>query len=413
VSSERARFVFVSSEVPSEQSTSGFAARLHHFIAATSEHMDVTLLLVRQPGQEIDPPVEAAPGPDRVRILEAPYVAWRAPGRKGRMLRRLIHYPFDRLPFHCYPRALPDLATAIEDEAPTCVGFVSSYLVHLAADLPRDLPLIALLDEGLERTFAEDLEGPAWLKPVLTLSEARKYARLYRWAGRRAAAVTAISADEEAWFTKTIDPSKIVVIPHGIDTSYFRPLEPAEPDTDVLVVGDLRSSRNHVGAVRTWEAAAGAGWQWTFVGAVDDGVASILHAGGATVTGRVPDVRPYYQRAKVVLVPALAGTGVKTTSLQAWSMGRPLVASAVGAIGLPARHGENILIGDDPAALFEHLRAVLTDAGLAERLADEGRRTCESELDLTEIARRFADVCRDVAGASAEGAAAGHPLRGA
>jgi hypothetical protein len=78
-------------------------------------------------------------------------------------------------------------------------------------------------------------------------------------------------------------------------------------------------------------------------------------------------------------------------------MRRPLVTSPVGARGLPARPGENILVGDDAAALVRHLTRVLADPEVAERLAAGGESTARHQSDLSVIARQFAELCVETA----------------
>jgi glycosyltransferase involved in cell wall biosynthesis len=291
------------------------------------------------------------------------------------------------------------LREVLAAENPDVVAFYLPLLAHLADHAPGDTPVIGVLEEGWERLVSASLEGPEWKTAWLSRRETSRFATVYKRMDRRASAVVAISEQEKKWFTRMVAPEKIHVIPNGIDTSYFSPGDDTERDTDVLVVGDLRSPRNYVGALRTWEAAHGEGWRWTFVGAVEEELAERLREGGAAVTGAVQDLRPYYERARSVLVPALDGSGVKSTSIQAWAMRRPLVTSPVGARGLPVRDGENALVGSDPEALVECLRRVLSDDGAAERLADEGMHVALRECDLAAIAPRFAELCVDVLGA--------------
>src|SRR4051812_16893655 len=105
----RPRLVFVTPVPPSPQSTSGFSARVHHFTAAAADRMDVTLVLIRRPDAEHSALDGANDIVDRVIKLDAPRAPWDEPNVKGRTLRALVQYPFDRLPYDCYPRRWPHL----------------------------------------------------------------------------------------------------------------------------------------------------------------------------------------------------------------------------------------------------------------------------------------------------------------
>jgi glycosyltransferase involved in cell wall biosynthesis len=366
-------------------------------LMAAADHLDVTLVLVRRTGDEA---ARVTAGAYRIREVHAPPVPryTQAIGSRTRRRLRLLTYS---LPQSCYPRRLPRLREALADDEPDLVAFFLPPVAHLVHHAPAGTPIICLLEEAWERAMLTYLAGPDWKVSWYGRLDAWRFSGVYRRVNRAASAVVAIADYERDAFARHIRRDKIAVIPHGIDTSYFAPL-PTRPDVDVLVVGDLRAPRNYVGALRTWEAARSraehSGWKWLIVGLIDPEVAAMLEQGGATVTGPVEDVRPYYARARAVLVPAFAGTGVKTTSLQAWAMGRPLVASEVGARGLPGRSGSNILVGEDPGALVDHLSAVLGDPVLADRLGAEGRSTAERFCDLRVIARQFADLCVDTVG---------------
>jgi len=397
----------VSAEIPSPQSASGFAPRLYQFLSAAQERMAVTLALVHTAAPGEADGAAASVSVDQVRVFSPPSSAWRERGLRGRLLRTLIQYPFDPLPYQCYPRRVPALREFLHTERPDVVAFYLPYMSHLIDHCPADIPVIAVLEEPWEWVVAASL-GSSRKDRWLARRETTRFSALYRRIDARVAAVVAISEAERSYFGGMMTSGKITVIPHGIDTRYFRADQVQDRDIDVLVVGKLRASHNLVGALRAWEAARAvpecAHWKWAFVGEIDAHVAQRLRTGGCLVSGAVADVRPFYERARCVLVPALDGRGVKTTSLQAWAMGRPLVASPVGAQGLPASPGDNILVGADPAAMVRQLRLLLDDPVLAQHLADRGRETVERLRDSSVLAESFAALCLEVAaGSSAHG----------
>lgn len=414
MSPARPRLVIVSRIVPSEQSRSGFAPRLYKFIEAVREHMDTTLVLIWLPFEESTPEPPDSLGAVCVRRLAVRRQAWRdLSSATGRLQRTLIQYPFDPLPFACYPRRWPRLQEVISEARPDAVVLHLPYLAHLTDHVPYGVPILSVLEEPWEAVLASALLGSTRRNRWLAERERSRFLSLYRRLNSQVDAVVAISESERKYFGRYIGAEKINVIPHGIDTTYFQESSFPPRDVDVVVVGDLRSRRNYEGAVRTWKAAQECGplaaWRWAFVGEIDGEVAATLKQGAAMVTGRVADVREYYERARVVLVPAFEGSGVKTTSLQAWAMRRPLVSSPVGAMGLPARHGENILIGDTPEALVKHIGSVLDDPTLADKLADAGRRTADRR-DASLLAQSFAQLCLQVAArARRDGAVLSNP----
>ena len=78
------------------------------------------------------------------------------------------------------------------------------------------------------------------------------------------------------------------------------------------------------------------------------------------VSGRVPSMLPWYRQSRVVCAPIRIGGGSRLKVVEAWSVGRPLVATHMAVDGLAARHGVNALLSDDPQTMADHLVASLT-----------------------------------------------------
>jgi glycosyltransferase involved in cell wall biosynthesis len=86
------------------------------------------------------------------------------------------------------------------------------------------------------------------------------------------------------------------------------------------------------------------------------------------VTGLVDDVRPYLERASVVIAPLRIGGGTRLKIFEAMSAGRAIVSTTIGAEGLPVEHERNILLADDARTFADEVIRVLNDAELRRRL---------------------------------------------
>ena len=84
--------------------------------------------------------------------------------------------------------------------------------------------------------------------------------------------------------------------------------------------------------------------------------------------------------AKVVVIPLLAGSGTRFKLLEAWAAGRAVVSTTIGAEGLPAKNGENLLIADDAGTFADSVSRLLTNPDLRTRLGETGRELFESEF---------------------------------
>jgi GT2 family glycosyltransferase/glycosyltransferase involved in cell wall biosynthesis len=102
---------------------------------------------------------------------------------------------------------------------------------------------------------------------------------------------------------------------------------------------------------------------------------------GIIVTGFVEDVADYYRTHAILAAPILSGAGVRVKVLEAMAAGVPVVTSTLGAEGIHAAAGRELLIADDPAAFASALVDLLTDSERATRLARSARAVVEQEYD--------------------------------
>jgi polysaccharide biosynthesis protein PslH len=116
---------------------------------------------------------------------------------------------------------------------------------------------------------------------------------------------------------------------------------------------------------------------------------------GVTVTGTVPDVRPYYGQATAFVVPLRLGRGTRLKIVEAMAMGVPVVSTTIGAEGLDVHDGEDILIADDAASFVQAVLRLLADPTLRARIG-EGGRVLARRYDWTELARPLAELAAQV-----------------
>ncbi len=144
----------------------------------------------------------------------------------------------------------------------------------------------------------------------------------------------------------------------------------------------------NIGAVRfflreVWPALRrrDPGLRWRLIGRNDWAIREWV-AGDTRIeaTGPVEDALRELARARVVVVPVLAGSGTRVKILEAWAAARPVVSTRLGAEGLPAVHGQNLLLADSPHEILEAILLLLKDTDLRRRLGQAGRRTVEEQL---------------------------------
>jgi glycosyltransferase involved in cell wall biosynthesis len=121
--------------------------------------------------------------------------------------------------------------------------------------------------------------------------------------------------------------------------------------------------------------------RWRLIGKNEDAVRRWIQTDRRIeTTGPVEDALAELARAKVVVVPLLTGSGTRLKILEAWAAGRAVVSTSLGAAGLPAQDGVNLLLADTPAAMCDAVLRLLADAGLRRRLGEAGRTLAEREF---------------------------------
>jgi sugar transferase (PEP-CTERM/EpsH1 system associated) len=93
-----------------------------------------------------------------------------------------------------------------------------------------------------------------------------------------------------------------------------------------------------------------------------------------SVTGTVPDVRPYLQHAAAVVAPLRLARGIQNKVLEAMAMARPVVAAATCVQAITADAGVGLLAADTEREYVERVGTLLADpaaANVAGRAARE------------------------------------------
>ena len=182
-----------------------------------------------------------------------------------------------------------------------------------------------------------------------------------------------------------LGPDQVHAVENGIDTDRFDPAANFERAKTVegplLVFTGQMDYRPNIGAVR-WFAADilplirkhHPEARFAIVGrAPTDEVRALATLPGVTVTGEVPDVRPWLAAADVVVAPLLLARGVQNKLLEAMAMARPVVASTAAAEGIDATSGEHLLVAEDAAGMAEAVRTLLDDRAAAAKMGQEAR----------------------------------------
>src|SRR4029077_6222388 len=103
---------------------------------------------------------------------------------------------------------------------------------------------------------------------------------------------------------------------------------------------------------------------------------SLLALAGPRIelVGFVSDLRPHLAGAATVVVPLRLGGGARLKIVEAMAMGKAIVSTTLGAEGIEAVPGRDLLVEDQPAAFADAVNRLGGEPGLAARIGQSARR---------------------------------------
>ncbi len=343
---------------------SGARLREYHFVRALALRGDLTYLYFADPA---DPPVTKNELPFCHDVVAVP-----KPGSYG--TAQLIQGLIGRWPLPILNYTSPQMSAAVERLA-SAGGYDLIHLDSIHMIRYGQLPALGgakivynwhnIESEAMRRFGATVPSLPRRWYAGLT---ATKLAALESGMLRDAFGHVVCSERERDQLHGSAPAARIQVVENGVDTQYFAAAkESAPPAQQIVFVGTMDYYPNVEAATsfasRIWPRVRKKlpEMRLMIVGANPTPAVSALGAiPGVTVTGTVPDVRPYYREALAAIVPLRTGGGTRLKILEAMAAGVPVVSTVLGAEGLAVAPGRDILIADadDAQPWIDHLNAL-------------------------------------------------------
>jgi len=132
----------------------------------------------------------------------------------------------------------------------------------------------------------------------------------------------------------------------------------------------------------------------TIVGADPPRAVRALASGRVSVTGFVPAVSPFLDRAAVVLAPLRTGSGMRVKVLQALARGKAVVATPLAASGLAPE--APLLLADTAPRIAELVVGLLNDAEGRRALGQRARAFVSTHHSWEAFADRLASMYREL-----------------
>ncbi len=274
----------------------------------------------------------------------------------------------------------------------------------LALQSPR--PLLVFDDHNAEyllqkRAFLTDVRQPRrWLGAGYSFVQWQKLVAYERRICRMADRVVAVSEADRTALRMILPDLAVAVVPNGVDLEFYRPgsVPPlADAGAHTLVFTGKMDYRPNVDAV-LWFAdavlplilAQAPDTRFYVVGQQPHArLARLAEQPGITLTGRVPDTRPYIAAAGVYVVPLRIGGGTRLKVLEAMAMGQAIVSTRLGCDGFDFTDGREVRFADEPAAFAEAVLELFRDRSRAAALGQTARAFVETHYGWDAIVPRL------------------------
>jgi len=186
------------------------------------------------------------------------------------------------------------------------------------------------------------------------------------------------------------------ISPMGVDTEYFKPNGKNIEDIDLIFIGNFDNFQNVDSMVYFSK------YIWPLIKKKRPetdikiiGVKSkeklvfLKEMDGIEVIGQVGDIREYLNRAKVFIIPARSGGGMRGKLLEALTMGKPVVSTPLGAEGYNSGVLKAIKIAESPKEFVDMILELLCNKALREDIGAIARMEVEKRYKWEHI---FSDI---------------------
>jgi len=361
----RQRLLWVTPNLP-VRGISAARERWWHLLAHLVARHDITLLALLD-AEDAERTADVPPGLARLELVPKP--PWR-PHDALALLPQTVAGGFS------HPGFRTAIAAALARDAFDLVQYEYGEMAH-AMPWPSPPAILTVHQLGFaqERARWRAEHGGVRHGAILLHRYLRELAFELR-AVTQADHVITMSSEDAARLQAFHPELPVTVSPCGVDVEHFRPgtVRSAEP-VDLLFVG-------HFGHPPNRDAVAFLARHVLPALAPDVRLRIVGHGARQSdlpvsprieIVGSVPDVRPHLASARVVVAPVRFGTGMRGKVLEALAMARPLVTTPLGAEGLEAQDGRDLLVAGEPRAFARAIERLLADPVLAERIGNAGR----------------------------------------
>ena len=282
-----------------------------------------------------------------------------------------------------------ELVTELSDLKTDAIIYTASSLINYLPSMKLATNVIRFMDcmDVDSDKWDQYANKSRWPTKLIYKREAKKIRQLEKQAAIECDQVFLIAETETNLFKQKCysKSNNISVLGNGIDHTIFAPstsLVESHEGIRYLFTGVMDYKPN-VDAMlwfvkNCWPHVIDKHPQAKLVIAGMNPVPSILklsQSSSIEVTGFVDDIMPYFQSAHIFIAPFLLARGVQNKVLQAMSCGLATVSTPMGAEGILANAGDNMILAETADDFTEACIVLANDSAQRDRLGGNARST--------------------------------------
>lgn len=392
------KLLMVSAYLPDLNSAAG--ERNYHFLRTLARQHTVSLLsLMDGPmveAYDVKSPLEHLAHPVQLIPHTIPH------SKRWRQLLNLARGSSYLLNLFALPEVQSALDKILSSEHYDAVFFESVLIAGYR--LPEGVKVIIdqhnIEHELLQRAYEQEKR---WLRKWYNWYEYRlvKQAEMERC---RKADLILVTTERERQILKALLPENVIeVVRTGVYVDSFREIYSTQEVPHQIIFTGTMNYYPNINAVllfaqQCWPRirAQVPDATWKIVGRNPPAeVQRLAELPGVTVTGAVPDVRPYLAASAVAIAPLQIGSGTRVKILEAFAMRKAVVSTTVGYQGLVVESGKHLLIADQAEEFAQAVVDLLHNPSRRIALGNAGRALVEAEYSWEQAGTQLLHVLDD------------------
>lgn len=366
--------------------SSGGQIRSYNLIKSLSKKHEITLFSLIKDDSEKRFIPELEKYCSKVRVFKRSKSPW--------TLRNIFLTGFGPYPFLVIRNLSPQQKKAVEEEIKNIhYDLIHAETFYVMPHIPETNVPILLVEQTIEylvyKHYVEGIKNPL-LRWILSIDVAKlKFWETRFW--KKADGVVAVSESDKKEMLKLVPGLRVDLVPNGVNLDFFKQKnswESANPK--ILFIANFKWLQNVEAAelllkevyplVRDKNPKVKI---WIVGQHIPENILSFKSDGIMIDNLREDDqegIRNAYYQSSVFVSPLKGPGGTRLKHLAAMAAKLPLVTTSVGAEGLSATDGKDVLIRNSTAAIVDATLCVLKNDGVAERIASNARKLVEEKF---------------------------------